>query len=96
MTALTARVDAVVARVRAACGYRRAVRVPASMQEVLELAEILRDSLRRDEQRADILVLHQGPFFDGTGESHCLCGHPVQSAEEWAAHVNQKLEDGAS
>ena len=38
-----ARVDALVAGVRAACGYRRAVRVPASMQEVLDLAEILRE-----------------------------------------------------
>lgn len=38
-----ARANALVARVRAACGYRRPVRVPASMQEVLELAEILRD-----------------------------------------------------
>lgn len=35
----TARVDALVAGVKAACGYRRAVRVPASMQEVLDLAE---------------------------------------------------------
>ncbi|MGV0805783.1 hypothetical protein [Mycolicibacterium setense] len=95
MTALTARVDAFVAGVKAACGYRRAARVPASMQEVLDLAEILRDSLRRDEQRAAILVLHQGPFFNGTGESHCLCGHPVGSGKEWAAHVNQVLEDGA-
>ena len=42
----------------------------------------------------DILVLHQGPFFNGT-ESHCLCGHPVASGGEWAAHVNQALEDGA-
>lgn len=90
----TARVDALVARVRAACGYRRAVRVPASMQEVLDLAEIVRDHLRRNEQRAGVLVLHQGPFFRGT-ESRCQCGYPVQSGEEWAAHVNQVLEDGA-
>ena len=41
-----------------------------------------------------ILAKHQGPFFSGTG-SRCQCGHPVKSAEEWAAHVNQKLEDGA-
>ena len=59
---LTARVDALVARVRAACGYRRAVRVPASMQEVLDLAEIV----RAGEQRAAILAKHQGPFFTGT------------------------------
>lgn len=45
--------------------------------------------------RTAILLEHQGPFFDGTGESRCLCGHPVASGEEWAAHVNQKLEDGA-
>ncbi len=89
-----ARVDALVAGVKAACGYRRAVRVPASMQEVLDLAAIVRD-LVGGEQRAEALVLHQGPFFNGT-ESRCQCGHPVQSAEEWAAHVNQKLEDGAS
>ncbi len=39
----TARVDALVAGVKAACGYRRAARVPASMQEVLDLAVIVRD-----------------------------------------------------
>jgi hypothetical protein len=62
------------------------------MQEVLDLAVIVRD-LVGGERRAGVLVLHQGPFFRGT-ESHCQCGHPVKSAEEWAAHVNQKLEDG--
>lgn len=87
-----ARVDALVARVRAACGYRRAVRVPASMQEVLDLAEIVRDLVGGE--RAGVLVLHQGPFFRGT-ESRCQCGHPAASGEEWAAHVNQVLEDGA-
>ena len=49
-----ARVDAFVARVKAACGYRRPVRVPASMQDVLDLAEILRDVARiLDEQQGE-------------------------------------------
>ena len=48
-----ARVDALVARVGTACGYRRPVRVPASMQEVLELAEILRDLPRAIEQQGE-------------------------------------------
>ena len=48
-----ARVDAVVARVRSACGYRRAVRVPASMQEVLDLAVIVRDLARQLDQQGE-------------------------------------------
>ena len=44
--------------------------------------------------RTAILAAHQGPFFNGTDE-RCGCGHPVASGKEWAAHVNQNLEDGA-
>ena len=81
---------------RACHPYRPIERVPASIADVREVAEILLDLARAVEaNHASILLAHQGPFFNGT-ESHCLCGHPVQSAEEWAAHVNQKLEDGAA
>ena len=63
-----ARVDALVSGVKAACGYRRAVRVPASMQEVLDLAEIVRDLAEEklvllrviDSQAREIEQLRQG------------------------------------
>ncbi len=44
---------------------------------------------------ASILLKHQGPYFNGV-ESRCSCGYLVRSSDEWAAHVAQALEDGAS
>lgn len=47
MSDLSARVDALVARVRAACGpYRPLERVPASMREIHELALLVGDWAR--------------------------------------------------
>ena len=70
-------------------------RTSLSVQSGITLARMLADLARVVEaNHAGVLLEHQGPFFNGTDE-RCGCGHPVKSAEEWAAHVNQKLEDGA-
>lgn len=93
---MSERADALASRVKAACGpYRRRAQVPASMAEVLELAELVRNLARTAEQKpasamASILLEHQGPFFNGT-ESQCSCGLWVKSAEDWSEHVAELI-----
>lgn len=41
---------------------------------------------------AEVLVQHQGPFFDGVVE-RCLCRQIVRSGQEWAEHVAAALRD---
>lgn len=51
---ISERADALAARAKAAGGpYRRRVRVPATMQEVVEAAEIMRDLAELIEQRGN-------------------------------------------
>lgn len=42
---------------------------------------------------AEVLVKHQGPFFDGTVE-RCQCREIVCSGQEWAEHVAAQLAGG--
>lgn len=41
----------------------------------------------------EVLISHQGPYFDGVSSS-CSCGATVKTGGEWADHVADKLEQG--
>ncbi|MCV7205287.1 hypothetical protein H7J71_25100 [Mycolicibacterium peregrinum] len=60
----------------------------------ISLARMVGELARRGEQQpesaVDVLLKHQGPFFNG-GESRCGCGGRVRDGRDWAEHVNRML-----
>lgn len=57
------------------------------MQEVVELAEVLRDhASQTEEDRVAALIQHRGPYFNGV-DMRCGCGQPVSDYEDWARHA---------
>ncbi|NOR03659.1 hypothetical protein HGK72_26775 [Mycolicibacterium fortuitum] len=87
--AVSERAEALAARLEggAAASFRRPEQVPASQHPVIELARLVAELARADEQRdAAVLSAHQGPYFNGV-DMRCKCQQIVADDEDWARHI---------